>query len=135
MSFLSVICFDDGQEVKGVFLDISKKGIIDKIKRNGISSNLLSLSFHKEYKKRVTFNGQCSSQANIDVAVSLRSILGQLLFLICVNDLSDNPQCNPKLFADDAPLLSTVKLLNCPKEQLIKEIDKQDFQQRINLKP
>ena len=35
MSFLSVICFDDGYEVKGVFLDISKEGIIDKIKPTG----------------------------------------------------------------------------------------------------
>ena len=42
--------FDDNYEVRGVFLDISKafdkvwhEGIIHKLKRNGISGNLLSL--------------------------------------------------------------------------------------------
>ena len=41
--------FDDNYEVRGVFLDISKafdkvwhEGIIRKLKRNGISGNLLS---------------------------------------------------------------------------------------------
>ena len=42
--------FDDGFEVRGVFLDISKafdkvwhKGIIFKLKRNGISGKLLNV--------------------------------------------------------------------------------------------
>ena len=42
-------CFDDGQEVRYVFLDISKafdkvwhKGLIFKLKENGISGNLLN---------------------------------------------------------------------------------------------
>ena len=44
--------FDDGFEVRAVFLDISKafdkvwqKGIIFKLKQNGISGKLLSVSF------------------------------------------------------------------------------------------
>ena len=31
-----------------------------------------------------------------------------LLFLIYINNLSDNLQCNPKLFADNTSLFSTV---------------------------
>ena len=37
------------------------------------------------------------------------STLGQLLFLIYINDLSKNLASNPKLFADDTSLFSVVK--------------------------
>ena len=62
--------FDDNYEVRGVFLDISKafdkvwhEGIIHKLKRNGISGNLLSLltDFLRNRKQRVIRNGQSSS--------------------------------------------------------------------------
>ena len=57
--------FDDNYEVRGVFLDISKafdkvwhEGIIHKLKRNGISGNLLSLltDFLRNRKQRVILN-------------------------------------------------------------------------------
>ena len=101
--------FDDNYEVRGVFLDISKafdkvwhEGIIHKLKPNGISENLLSLltDFLRNRKQRVILNGQSSSWANINAGVPEGSILGPLLFLIYINDLSGNIQCNPKLFAD-----------------------------------
>ena len=38
------------------------------------------------------------------------SILGSLLFLIYIYDLSDNLQYNPKVFADNTFLFSTVKI-------------------------
>ena len=37
------------------------------------------------------------------------SILGPLLFLIYINNLPNGLQSNPKLFADDASLFSTVQ--------------------------
>ena len=37
-------------------------------------------------------------------------MLGSLLFLICINDLSDNLQCDSKVFADEKSLFSTVKV-------------------------
>ena len=61
---------DDEFEVRVVYLDISKafdkiwyKGIIFKVKQNGISGKLLSLlsDFLKERKQRVTVNAQVSS--------------------------------------------------------------------------
>ena len=70
---------DNNYEVRGVFLDISKtfdkvwrKGIIHKLKRNGISGNLLSLltDFLRNRKQRVILNGQSSSWANINAGVS-----------------------------------------------------------------
>ena len=62
--------FDDGYEVRGVFLDISKafdkvwhNGLIYKLKQNGVSGDLLNLiiNFFDARKRRVVLNGQYSS--------------------------------------------------------------------------
>ena len=59
--------FDDGFEVRGVFLDISKafdkvwhNGLIYKLKQNGVAGDLLDTltNFLKERKQRVILNGQ-----------------------------------------------------------------------------
>ena len=88
------------------------EGIIYKLKRNGISGNLLNLltDFLRNRKQRVILNGQSSSWANINAGVPQGSILGPLLFLIYIHDLSNNLQCNPKLLAEDTSLFSTVKV-------------------------
>ena len=52
---------------------------------------------------------------------------GLIVSLIYINDLSDNLQCNPKLFADDMSLFSTVKLPERTANNLnndLKEINK-----------
>ena len=64
--------------------------------------------FLKISKQRVVLNGQHSSWSDVVAGVPQGSILGQLLFLIYINDLSDGLQSNPKLFADDTSLFSTV---------------------------
>ena len=59
-------------------------------------------------KQRVVLNGKYSSWTNIEAEVLQGSILGQLFFLIYINDLSDNLTTNPKLFADVTSLFSIV---------------------------
>ena len=58
--------FDDGREVRGVFLDISKafgkvwdQGVILKLKQNGISGNLLNIieDFLSNRYQRIYLNG------------------------------------------------------------------------------
>ena len=105
--------FDDGYEVRGVFLDISKAfdkvwhyGLIFKLQENGISGNHLKVLkyFLTNKKQSVVLNGQSSSWTNVKAAVPEGSILGPLLFLIYINDLADGLSSNTKLFADDTSL-------------------------------
>ena len=65
---------DDGLETRAAFLDISKafdkvwhEGLLFKLKKNGISGNLLNLitNFLHQRKQRVVLNGQHSSCTNV----------------------------------------------------------------------
>ena len=57
-------------------------------------------------------NGQCSSWADVNAGVPQRSVLGPLLFLIYINDLSDGLKSECKLFADGTSLFSVVYDIN-----------------------
>ena len=112
--------FDDGYEVRGVFLDISKafdkvwhNGLIYKLKQNGVSGNLLNsiIDFLDARKQRVVLNGQYSSWASVKAGVPQGSTLGPLFFLIFINGLSDNLVSNPELFADDSSLFRLSRIL------------------------
>ena len=141
--------FDDGYEVRGVFLDISKafdkvwhNGFIYKLKQNGVSGNFLNLiiDFLDARKQRVVLNGQYSSWASVKARVPQGSILGPLGFLIFINDLSENLVSNPKLFADDTSLFSVVQDITLSTKNLnddLKKINKWAFQRKIsfNLDP
>ena len=70
--------FDDGYEVRGIFLYISKafdkvwhNGLIYKLKQNGVSGNLLNsiIDFLDTRKQRVVLNGQYSSWASVKAGV------------------------------------------------------------------
>ena len=65
-------------------------------------------NFLKERKQRVVLNGQVSTWKNINAGVPQGSILGPLLFLIYINDLTEDLTTNVKLFADDTSLSSVV---------------------------
>ena len=124
---------DNGHEVRSVFLDMYKafdkvwhKGLIFKLWQNGISGNLLSTltDFLTLRKQRVVLNGQLSSWSNIESGVPQRSILGSLLFLIYINDLSEGLTTNAKLFADDVWLFSVVDNINLSTTNLNSHLSK-----------
>ena len=81
--------FDNGFEVRSVFLDISKafnkvwhEGIIFKLQQNGISDDLLNIlsDFLRKKKQRVKLNGESYSWTNVNAGAPQGSILGPLLF-------------------------------------------------------
>ena len=92
---------DQGYEVCGVFLDISKtfdkvwhKDLPHKLEQISIHGSLLKVltDFSKSQKQRVVLNGQHSSWSDVLATISQRSILGHLLFLIYINESSDSLQ-------------------------------------------
>ena len=85
-------------------------GLIFKLQENGTSGNLLKILKHflTNRRQRVALNGQSSSWTNVKAGVPQSSILGTLLFLICINDLADGLSSNTKLFANDTSLFSVI---------------------------
>ena len=124
--------FDDGLEVRGVFLDISKafekvwhNVFIYKQNQNGVTGDLLNTStnFLNEIKQKV-INGQHSTQKNVEAGVPQGSILGPLLFLIYINDLSEKLVSKRKLFVDDASLFSVICKKQLSWQNLNEELNK-----------
>ena len=61
-----------------------------------------------------------------------------LAFFICLNDLSDSLQCNPKLLADDTSLFATVHNINKATNDLnnnLTKITKWAFQWKMSFNP
>ena len=137
--------FDEGYQVRGAFLDISKafnkalrEGLLVKLKQNGISGNLLIalIEFSKDINQTVVLNGKNSIWANIEAGVPRGSILGPLSFLIYTNNLSED--LNAKLFSDDASLFFVVKNINLSAKDLdndLAKISNWSFQWKMNFNP
>ena len=112
-------------------MDISKAfdkvwhdGIIFKLKCNGISGGLLN--FFENYlvnrHQRVVLNGKESSWMRLKAGVPQGSVLGPLLFLVYINDLTDNISCDMRLFADDSSLFTCVKGIEQTHDKLLKDL-------------
>ena len=109
-------------------------------KTDGISGKLLNTltNFLHNRTQRVMLDGQYSSWPNIKNGVPQGSLPGPLLFLIYINDLSENLASNPKLFADDTSLFSVVKNVNASNIDLnndLKKIGEWAFQWKISFNP
>ena len=69
-------------------------------------------------------NGQCSSWADVIAGVPQGSVLGPLLFLIYISDLSDGLKSECKLFADETSLFSIVHDINTSASDLNEDLEK-----------
>ena len=69
-------------------------------------------------------NGQKSSWTNVHAGVPQGSILGPLLFLIYINNLSDKLTNNAKRFAGDKSLFSVVHDVNTSAKDLNDDLKK-----------
>ena len=108
------------------FDEVWHNGLIFKLKKNGISGNLLNLlsNFLRNKKQRVVLTGETFSWADVNAGVPQGSILCPLLFLIYINDLADGLSWNAKLFADDTLFFSIVYNANTTAKELNNDLVK-----------
>ena len=123
--------FKKSDEARAVCLDISKacdkvwhEGIVFKLKCNGISGSLLK--FFENYllnrHQHVVLNGKEFNWINLKAGVPQGSVLGPLLFLVYINDLTDNISSDMGLFANDSSLFTCVKRMNQNHIKLVKDL-------------
>ena len=81
-----------------------------KLTINGVDDNAFNIldSFLQNRMQRVVLNGCTSNWREISAGVPQGSVLGPLLFLIYINDLTENISSNIRLFADDVALFIKV---------------------------
>ena len=124
--------FEGNFETRAAFLDISKAfdkvwhdGLLYKLKRNGITGNLHTFisDYLNDGKQRVVLNGIESSWLPIESGVPQGSVLGPLLFLIYINDLTENISSNMRLFADDSSLFVKVTDIQDTQSQLMDDLE------------
>ena len=110
--------FNRSGATRAVALDISKAfdrvwhaGLLHKLKSCGISGQIFGLisSFLSNKRLRVVLDGKSSQEYPVNAGVPQGSILGPTLFLLYINDLSDDVICNIAIML--MILLSTQNLL------------------------
>ena len=116
------------------------EGLIYKIKSIGVTGLPLELiqSFLSHRFQRVVLNGQSSTRLPVTARVPQGSILGLLLFLIYINDLSNNLSSTAKLFAYDTSLFSVVNDVNLSQfhqNSDFKKISEWAYQWKISFNP
>ena len=112
---------DSGKEVRVVFCDISKafdrvwhRGLLYKLSHMGCSERILKWfsSYLTDRRQRFVIDGQASRWTFVKAGVQQGSILGPLLFLVCINDIVNELNASLRLFADDTSLYIIVENLN-----------------------
>ena len=102
--------FDDSKELRAVFLDISRAfdrvwhaGLLHKLETIGFEGEVIDIlsSFLTDREQRVVIDGISSDWAQIEAGVPQGSILGPLLFLVYINDITEVISSDLRIFADD----------------------------------
>ena len=93
-------------DLRKAFDTVSHQILLQKLLHYGIRGPAYCLieSYLSNRQQFVSINNSASSLKSISIGVPQGSILGPLLFLVYVNDLTYAAFCQPRLFADDTCL-------------------------------
>ena len=93
------------------FDKVPHKRLLSKLAFSGITGNTKNgiKSFLSHRKQRVSVNGSLADNTCVTSGVPQGSILGQVLFLLYINDTNNNIQYPIRLFADDSIIYRKIK--------------------------
>jgi hypothetical protein len=122
-----------GNEICLVFLDVCKafdrvwhSGLLHKARCMGIDGQLFDwlCDYLKDRKIRVVLNGQKAEWQPTTAGVPQGSILGPLLFLIFINDITEDIESDIHLFADDTSLMEILDNYNLSYAKLNRDLNR-----------
>ena len=90
-------------DISRAFDRVWHEGLIFKLRQIGIEGSAIKIiqSFLENREQRVAIDGFSSDWGQISAGVPQGSILGPLLFLIYINDITEIVSSDIRLFADD----------------------------------
>ena len=134
---------DHGQTTVGVFVDLAKafdtvdhRILLQKLEHYGIRGVVLKWfnSYISNRKQCVLVNSTISKLSNIKCGVPQGSILGPILFILYINDLTHvSHKLKNIMFADDTNLFLTGKSINEVENEMNSELAKVNIWFQANL--
>ncbi len=120
-----------GDVIDCIYMDYAKafdkvphRRLVGKLSAYGITQEIVNWieAFLTNRHQQVAVNGELSRMEKMKSGIPQGSVLGPLLFVIYINDLPDQLESQPYLFADDTKIFRVIK----------SDVDQQTLQEDLN---